>query len=138
MKSLELCHKTNRRAALPLMVWGFALFVAACHPGPPVIRTSAVSVDGTIAGLVHASNNAIALDGRKVTAVNVNTAQRYETTTGPNGGYSIKVPEGTYRLEVETREGERLAVQPDQTHVKSGDVDASRDFDIVVTTTAHP
>jgi uncharacterized protein YfaS (alpha-2-macroglobulin family) len=137
MKGLDPCH-TNRRLVASAVAAVFVVFLAACHPGAPVIKTSAVAVDGTIAGLVHATDNAIALDGRKVTAVEVNTGTQYETTTGPNGGYTIKVPAGTYRLEVETRSGERLATQPGQTHVKSGDLDAGRDFDVVVTTTAHP
>lgn len=137
MKGLNLCY-TNRRLAACVNATGLVLSLAACHPGAPVIKTSTVAVDGTIAGLVHATDNAIALDGRKVTAVDVDTGAKYETTTGTTGGYTIKVPEGTYRLEVETRSGEKLARQPGQTRVESGDVDASRDFDVVVTTTAHP
>ena len=63
-----------------------------------------------------------------MTAVNVATGTRYDATTGINGGYTIKVPEGTYRLEVELHEGEAIAKQPDQTHVNNSDLDAGRDF----------
>lgn len=138
MNNVELCHNKKRLSSWAAIVGGFALFATACHPGAPVIKTSAVSVDGTIAGIVHASDNAIALNGRQVRAVNLDTGATYETTTGLNGGYSMKVPEGTYRLEVETRDGEKLARQPEQTRVDSGDLDEGRNFDLVVTTTAHP
>ena len=52
---------------------------------------------------------------RKVTAVNARTGARFETTTGVNGGYTIKVPEeGRYRIEVELREGEIVAKGPEE------------------------
>jgi len=44
------------------------------------------------------------------------------------------VPEGTYRFEIELRQGETLAKQPDEAHVNNSDLDASRDF--VITTRA--
>ena len=70
----------------------------------------------------------VALANRKVTAINVATGTRYDATTGINGGYTIKVPEGTYRLEVELHEGEAIAKQPEQTHINNSDLDAGRDF----------
>jgi uncharacterized protein YfaS (alpha-2-macroglobulin family) len=65
---------------------------------------------------------------RKVTAVNTSTGSRHEATTGPNGGYTIKVPQGTYRLELELREGERVTKQPAETRVSRSDLDPQRDF----------
>ena len=56
------------------------------------------------------------------------TGKRYEATTATNGGYTIQVPEGTYRLEVQLREGERVSKQPDQTQVNKSDLDSGRDF----------
>jgi hypothetical protein len=126
-------NKLRRSLTRVAILAGFTLFGAACsHPGAPVIKTSAVAVDGTIAGLVHATNDTVALSGRSVAAVNVNTGQRFETTTGLNGGYTMKVPDGTYRLEVELRDGESLAKQPDTTHVKIGDLDTGRNFEVTV------
>ncbi len=111
------------------LILGVALLTLfACHPGPiidtgpkpPVVR-------GTIAGIVStASNDALA--GRKVTAIETRTAQRYEATTGTNGGYTIQVPEGTYRLEVEVRQGERVTKQPAETKVDKSDLDPHRNF----------
>lgn len=98
---------------------------AACHPGP--VLTPKADVGGTIAGIVSAEDNS-AVPGRKVTAVDVATSQRYEATTGVNGGYTIKVPEGTYRLEVELRSGEQVMKQPDETRIQKSDLDPRRDF----------
>jgi hypothetical protein len=38
------------------------------------------------------------------------------------------VPEGTYRLEVELRQGEKVAKQPADTKVDKSDLDPHRDF----------
>ena len=86
----------------------------------------------TIAGIVTASGTT-PLSGRKITAVNEATGSRYETSTADNGGYTLKVPSGTYRLDVELRQGESLEARPDATtSVNVGDVDASRNFVVSV------
>lgn len=114
-----------------------AALTVACHPGP-VVNTQANQVGGTIAGIVKTADSAVAVPGRKVSVIEVKTGARHETTTGANGGYTIQVPEGTYRFEIELRAGEALAKQPDQTHVGNSDLDASRDFVITTKTSgAH-
>ncbi len=51
----------------------------------------------------------------------------FSTTTGPNGGYTIKVPDvGRYRLEVELRDGEVVAKGPEETEINNGDLDPGR------------
>ncbi|HKB11690.1 MAG TPA: carboxypeptidase-like regulatory domain-containing protein [Vicinamibacterales bacterium] len=92
------------------------------------------SVGGTIAGIVTTADPAVAVVGRKVTAVETANGMRYDTTTASNGGYTIKVPEGTYRIEIELRPGEALAKQPQTTKVNNSDLDSGRDFVI----TARP
>jgi hypothetical protein len=111
------------------IVLGVALLTSlACHPGP-VVNTGSKppSVRGTIAGIVSTDSNA-AVAGRKVTAIEAATGKRYEATTGTNGGYTIQVPDGTYRLEVELRPGEKVAKQPAETKVDKSDVDPHRNF----------
>jgi hypothetical protein len=49
-------------------------------------------------------------------------------TTGPNGGFTIKVPRGTYRLELQLLEGERVTKQPGDTKIDNSDLDPKRDF----------
>jgi hypothetical protein len=60
----------------------------------------------------------------------VATGSCFDATTGSNGGYTIKVPEGTYRLEVELRVGEMVVNQPDETRIDKSDLDSQRDFTI--------
>ncbi|HJZ76640.1 MAG TPA: carboxypeptidase-like regulatory domain-containing protein [Vicinamibacterales bacterium] len=113
-----------------------ALLVAACHPGP-VVNAGAKQppTGGTIAGVVTTADSAVAVPGRKVTVIETTSGSRYETTTADNGGYTIRVPQGTYRIEVELRPGEALARKPDATKIGSSDLDSGRDF---VITAAKP
>lgn len=84
---------------------------------------------GTIAGIVSTGGDTpTPLVGRKVTAINTESGARLDATTAANGGYTLQVPVGSYRIEVELRSGERLSKQPDPTDVGSGDLDAARDF----------
>src|SRR4051812_23786890 len=117
------------RFAPALLVCCAAL--AACHPGP-VINTDSNKVGGTIAGIVKTADAAVAVPGRKITVIETTTGARHDTTTAANGGYTIQVPEGTYRIEIELRAGETLAKQPAETRVNNSDLDAGRDF--VITT----
>jgi hypothetical protein len=105
---------------------------AACAPRGPVIGRGEKPPDvgGTISGTVRASAGG-SLSARKVTAVNLATGQRIETSTAANGGYTMKVAVGRYRLEVELLEGEALSSAPDDVEIDRSDVDASRNFVII-------
>jgi len=106
---------------------------AACHADRPILDpTPKQSVGGTIAGIVTTANSSAAVIGRKVTVTEIATGAHYESTTAANGGYTIKVPEGTYRIAIELRPSETLAKQPAQTHINNGDTDSGRDFVITV------
>jgi hypothetical protein len=116
---------------MKLQVWmAAAVFATACAPRGPVVDTGArpQGVGGTIAGTVRTTGEMTPLTGRKVTAVNEDTNATFETSTGITGGYTLKVPAGTYRLAVELRGGESLDVQPEPTDVGVGDIDSARDF----------
>jgi hypothetical protein len=106
------------------------LATSACRA--PVITTDpGLNVGGTIAGIVRATEGSVPLVTRKVTAIHATTGARFETTTGVNGGYTIKVPQqGRYRIEVELRDGEVIAKQPGDTDINNGDLDPGRDFEI--------
>lgn len=124
------------RRLVPALLIGCALSAAACYSGiarpGPVVNTHPAQVGGTIAGIVKTADPSVAVPGRKVTAIEVKTGERHETTTAANGGYTIQVPSGTYRLEIELRPGEALSKQPEDTHVGNADLDTTRDF--VITT----
>lgn len=107
-------------------------FLAACR-GPVITTDPGIKAGGTIAGIVRATDGAVPLVTRKVTVINAATGARFETTTGVNGGYTIKVPEaGRYRIEVELRDGEVVAKGPGETDINNGDLDPGRDFEITV------
>ena len=112
-----------------LLVCCAAVMFAACHAGP-VINAGAKqpSVGGTIAGLVTTVDRSVPVTGRVVAAVETKTGARFEAKTGENGGYTIKVPEGTYRIDVELHAGEMLVKRPEDTRVRNSDLDAQRDF----------
>jgi hypothetical protein len=101
--------------------------VLACHPGPAVTTDPKLPVGGTIAGIVSSTTNTPVV-GRTVTAVNTDTGARFDAATGTNGGYTIKVPEGRYRLEIVLQAGETLAKQPSETRINKSDLDTRRDF----------
>jgi hypothetical protein len=118
------------RIGLLLMAGVLALAVA-CHPGPVFDQDQPVG--GTIAGIV--SNSAqVGVPGRTVTAVSTSSGRRFAATTGADGGYTIQVPRGTYRIELALASNEALLRQPEETRITRSDVDASRDFVI----TARP
>ena len=100
----------------------------ACHPGAIIDPDPKPSVGGTIAGVVRSGANPVI--GRKVTVVNVTTGASFDATTGTNGGYTLKVPEGTYRIDLETRAGETVSKRPEQTQVNNSDLDSGRDFEL--------
>jgi len=106
-----------------------SLSIGCVTHGRAVIDTRAQpeGVGGTIAGMVSASG-ATVLPNRKVTAVNEETGQRYDVVTAGSGGYTVKVPAGKYRLELELQPGEVLEARPDPTDVNVGDLDPDRNF----------
>lgn len=108
--------------------------LAACRTGTPFMdRTEKPArLDGTIAGHVRSESN-VAVVSRIVRAIAVPSGPTFETTTNAAGTYTMKVPPGRYRLEVELRQGERLAKEPGETTVGGSDLDPSRDFVIAVT-----
>jgi hypothetical protein len=118
-------------------LWFFVLSLGlassvACHPGQPLAGGVRQPSGATISGTVSASDRSVALIGRKVTLTEVTTPAHYDTTTAANGGYTIQVTPGTYRIELELRPGETLEKHPADTHVNSSDLDAGRDFVVTV------
>lgn len=114
---------------LPVLALMLAVAVGACRTGVPVIDTGEKPPvqDGTIAGSVR-SDSGVAVVSRVVRAVDVATGRKFETTTNNAGTYTMKVPPGRYRLEVELRGGEKVAKQPPETKIDRSDLDPRRDF----------
>ena len=96
--------------------------------GRPIIGGSTIpNQTGTISGNVTSSAGT-PLEGRRVSAIDMATEAHYDATTSTGGGYTIQVPPGRYRLEVELRGGDQLARQPEQTNVNAGDLDETMNF----------
>jgi carboxypeptidase family protein len=104
---------------------------AACRPGQPLVDTEPGKnrTPGTIAGAVRTTAND-PLPGRTVHAVNTETGKTYSAVTGVTGGFSIKIPPGKYRLELDLREREEVAQQPGIIDINQSDLDT--DLDIVI------
>ena len=120
---------TRRRGVLVALL-PIALAVAgACKTGQPILsaRQGDPTTPGTIGGILrHVGGEPVG--GRSVHAVEVATGQRFTVVTSAQGGYSIKVPPGEYRLEVDLREGERVVKDPGTMRIHRSDLDANRDI----------
>jgi len=100
----------------------------AARHGRPVVGGSVVpDPTGTVSGDVT-SISGMPIEGRRISAIDMATGTHYDATTSKTGGYTIKVPPGKYRLQVELRSGERLTRQPDEDEVNIGDLDEALDF----------
>ena len=132
----------NARSRIPFVGW-MALLAGVCSwltlsscaaaHGPVLDRGEKPPVSsGTISGIVRAAGSNTPLSARRVTAVEVTTGAKYETSTAINGGYTMKVPVGKYRLQVELRSGESVVEAPSELEITLSDLDAGRDFLISV------
>jgi hypothetical protein len=81
---------------------------------------------------VRADGSNAPLSARTVTAINVATGEKFETSTAVNGGYTMKLPLGRYRLEVELRANEVVAKGPGEIDINRSDLDSGRDFSIAI------
>jgi hypothetical protein len=116
------------------LIASIVVALAGCRTpatGRPVIDTGPKppTAHGTIAGHVR-SEAGTPVVSRLVRITSVDTGQRYDTTTTSSGGYSVEVPQGRYRLELQLREGERIVKEPGETTINASDLDPNRDFEI--------
>jgi hypothetical protein len=119
-------YMTHRIAAAMVVLLMLSGGCAARH-GRPIVGGSVVpNPTGTISGTVQ-STTGTPFEGRRISAIDMATEAHFDATTQKNGAYTIKVPPGRYRLEVELRGGDQLAKQPDPFNVNVGDVDAQMD-----------
>lgn len=106
---------------------------AACMPRGPVLNTGEqAAVAGTISGRVTMAGSNAPVGARKITAIETATGARHEITTASNGGYTMKVPIGTYRLEIALQPGESIVEAPADLEINTSDLDAGRDFVLTV------
>jgi hypothetical protein len=122
------CHRVALRS---LAAAGAVLALGACGLAHgPAIDTGErpAGVGGTISGIVRAAVSNAPIQGRRVTAVEVVTGATYAASTATNGGYTMKVPMGRYRLDVVLESSESVVKGPEETTINRSDLDAQRDF----------
>jgi hypothetical protein len=86
------------------------------------------SARGTLSGTVRGPGGVAPPPGRQVDAVEVETGRRYTTVTSVTGSYSLMIPPGRYRLEVELEPGESLADEPGVVTVEASELADEQDF----------
>jgi hypothetical protein len=114
----------KRRFAATAMAATLAL---GCRTGQPVYDRSPENqqTPGTIAGILYAGVGGDPVAGRGIHAVALEGGRRYSATSSVTGGFSIPVPPGKYRLEVDLREGERIVRSPGTIDINESDLDAN-------------
>jgi hypothetical protein len=125
--------KLRRRSAVlgVRVLAGCVLLAAAgCRPGTPVVDTGQrpATREGTISGRVHGPGRS-PIPNRVVRATDA-MGSTFTGTTNEAGGYSIKVPPGTYTMAVDLEPGERVARQPGKVQINDSDLDTGIDFTI--------
>jgi Carboxypeptidase regulatory-like domain len=115
------------------------LYVSACRQGVPVVDLGPKppSPLGTITGIVRGPERMSAVVGRTVELINVDTGEKHSTTTASNGGFTIQLPKGKYRLELALRAGETLLKRPDIVDLDHGDIDSHIEFVVAGPRQAH-
>jgi hypothetical protein len=115
-------------------MWLFAgivalLYSGACRRGVPAVDLGPKppNARGTITGLVHGPGDA-ALAGRTVEVVNIASGEKFTTQTVSNGGFTIELPKGKYRLELQLRDGETIVKHPDVVDLDRGGIDSHIEF----------
>ena len=114
----------TRVAAVALLA---ALAVVGCRTGQPIYDRAPENqqTPGTIAGILTAGEGGAPVAGRAIHAVEISGGRRYSATTSVTGGFSIPVPPGKYRLEVDLRKGERVLRSPGEIDINESDLDAN-------------
>jgi hypothetical protein len=107
------------------------LLSGGCKPGVPVIDAGSKppAARGTLTGTIRGP---MAVTGRTVEIINTQTGEKYTTTAGDTGGFTIQLPAGKYRLELPLRDGETLTKRPGIIDLGRGDIDSHVEFVLAV------
>lgn len=129
-------HTSNRY--FPAWMTGICLLTgivvlalaAGCRRGVPVIDTAPkpAIARGTITGMVRGPEGTAAIANRTVDVVNVDTQERHSVATASDGGFTIELAPGSYRLELRLQPGETLVKHPGVVKLDRGDIDSHIEF----------
>jgi carboxypeptidase family protein len=103
---------------------------AACRSGVPVVDLGPKppAATGTITGIVRGPEGTAALAGRTVEVVNTATGETHTVQTVTNGGFTIQLPAGKYRLDLPLQDGETVHKRPGIVDLGRGDIDSDVEF----------
>jgi len=106
------------------------LMAGAFRRGVPVVDLGPkpVNARGTITGIVRGPEGTSPLAGRTVEIVNEATGERRSVQTAENGGFTIQLPAGKYRLELTLKPGETIVKRPGIVDLGKGDIDSHIEF----------
>jgi len=106
------------------------LMAGACRRGVPVVDLGPkpVNARGTITGIVRGPEGTSPLAGRTVEIVDEATGERRSVQTAENGGFTIQLPAGKYRLELPLKPGETIVKRPGIVDLDKGDIDSHIEF----------
>jgi hypothetical protein len=106
------------------------LLGGGCRRGVPVVDLGPKPADarGTLTGIVRGPEGTSPMAGRTVEIINEATAEKHTTETGANGGFTIQLPAGKYRLELPLKDGEMIAKRPGIIDLGRGDIDSHVEF----------
>jgi hypothetical protein len=116
------------------------LYSSACRQGVPVVDLGPKppSPRGTITGIVRGPEGTSGMPGRTVEVVNVATGEKHSATTASNGGFTITLPKGKYRLDLQLRPGESIVKRPDVVDLDHGDIDSHIEFVLAAARASRP
>ena len=106
------------------------LLSGACRRGVPAIDLGPKppAAEGTLTGIVRGPEGTSPLAGRMVEIINEATGERRSVQTAENGGFTIKLPAGKYRLELPLKPGETIVKRPGIVDLDKGDIDSHIEF----------
>lgn len=116
------------------------LLSGACRRGVPVVDLGPKppAAHGTITGIVRGPEGTSPMAGRSVDIVNTATGERRSVETGANGGFTIQLPAGKYRLELALKDGETLIKRPGVVDLDKGDIDSHIEFVVSAARVVRP
>ena len=116
------------------------LLSGACRRGVPVVDVGAKPPEarGTLTGIVRGPEGTAPVTGRTVDIINTVTGERRSVQTGANGGFTIQLPAGKYRLDLALKDGETLTKRPDVVDLGKGDIDSHIEFVLSAVRVSRP
>jgi Carboxypeptidase regulatory-like domain len=106
------------------------LLSGACRRGVPAVDLGPkpANARGTITGIVRGPEGSAPVVGRTVEVIDTVSGEKRSVQTGANGGFTIQLPAGKYRVELPLRDGETLVKRPGIVDLGKGDIDSHIEF----------